>query len=88
MTLSGQVIFKPNVNAAQRKAALKTLALNVMSDSGQVIGLPLKIVPNASGHWSKTLSLTATKVPCLVKLSYEGLKSARTVQLAPASCVK
>lgn len=88
LIITGQVIFKPTVTAANRATALNTLRMSVRSNSGFVIGLPLKLTPNANGKWTKTLTLTGTEVPCLVKLKYEGLNAARTVKLAPPTCVQ
>ena len=88
LAIAGQVIFKPKLTAAKRSAALKALTLEVKSNSGLVIGQPLKLTVDANGNWQKNLALTASEVPCLVKLNYEGLNAARTVQLAPSTCVK
>jgi len=89
LTLNGQVIFKSTVTAAQRATALKNLTLSITSASGVIISKPLKLFPQPTGNWSKSITLTASEVPCLVKLSYEGLRAARLVSLAPAaSCLK
>lgn len=88
LAIGGQIIFKPKLTAAKRSAALKALTLEVKSNSGRVIGQPLKLTVDAKGNWQKNIALTASEVPCLVKLNYEGLNAARTVQLAPSTCVK
>lgn len=90
LTLSGLVIFKPTVTATQRSTYLNTLTLSMRSNLGAVIvGSPAKLAPNSTGAWTKTFTLTGSQVPCLIKVTYEGLNAARTVKSAPTtSCVK
>jgi hypothetical protein len=89
LSLAGKVLFKGAVTAAKRAASLAALRMNVKTETGVVIGVPLVLTPDINGNWTKTLALTDTQVPCAVKLDYEGLNAARTVKLAPpASCIK
>jgi hypothetical protein len=89
LKLTGQVLFKSTVTAAQRTTALANLRLNIKSQSGKVIGSPLALSPTSTGNWTKSLSLTASQVPCMAVSDYEGLKAERGVNLAPATtCVK
>ncbi|MDO9105594.1 MAG: hypothetical protein Q7U57_11615 [Methylovulum sp.] len=89
LSLGGQLIFKANLTAAQRSAALANLTLNLTSANGTIIHTPMKLLPQANGNWSRNIPLTRTEVPCTIKLSYEGLRVARAVSLAPATtCVK
>jgi hypothetical protein len=89
LKIAGQITFKSTATAAQRATALATLRMTVKSKSGMVIGLPLVLKPNATGNWSKLLTLTASQVPCTVVVDYEGLKAERGVSLAPvATCLK
>lgn len=91
LTLSGLVIFKPTVTAAQRTASLNTLRLAIRSNNNVAIpvGVPTPLKPTATGAWTKTFTLSGTQVPCLVKVVYEGLNSSRTVTAAPATtCVQ
>ncbi|KJV06102.1 hypothetical protein [Methylocucumis oryzae] len=89
MTLTGLVTFKSNVTAAQRTAALAKLTMSVSSANGKVVSTPVKLAPNSAGTWTKKFTLGASKVPCSVKVNYEGLIGMRSVSLAPAAtCVK
>ncbi|MFZ2726225.1 MAG: hypothetical protein WAX77_08250 [Methylococcaceae bacterium] len=90
LTLSGLVLFKPTVTAAQRTTSLNTLTMALRSNAGIIItGSPVKLTPSTTGSWTKTFTLTASQVPCLAKVTYEGLNAARTVTSAPAvSCLK
>ncbi len=88
LTLSGQLTFKAGVSAAKRKALLNTLTMQLRSNSGFVVGSPVKLKLDNKGAWKTVLPLTSTQVPCLVKANYEGLNASRVVNLAPASCVK
>lgn len=88
LTLAGQVFFKAGLTAAQRKAAVTSLRMSVMSATGVIISSPLPLTPLPNGNWTKSLTLTGSQVPCTVVLSYEGLKASRPISLAPASCVK
>jgi hypothetical protein len=89
LTVSGLIKFKKSSTAATRAAALKTLRLNIKSNAGTVVGMPLLLSPKAgTGAWTSTLALTATQVPCLIKAEYEKLTTARAVKPAPASCLK
>jgi hypothetical protein len=88
LTLSGQVAFKPGVNSAKQKTLLGTLGLEIKSHSGLVVGSPILLKSTAKGSWTHSLSLAATKAPCSVKASYEGLIATRAVISAPAGCLK
>lgn len=89
LTLSGKVVYKSSLTAQQRTAAMANLTMSLTSGSGVVISPPVKLTPAASGYWQKNISLSATAVPCGIKLNYEGLQAARIVSLAPAaSCIK
>jgi len=89
LSLAGQVVFKANLTVAQRTSALASLTLNIMSSSGVIVYAPVKLSPQVNGNWFKAIPLTGSEVPCSIKLSYEGLKAARSVSLAPAAtCVK
>lgn len=88
LTLAGQVIFKAGMTSAQRSATIANLRMSVMSAKGVIISSPLLLTPQANGNWSKTLPLTASQVPCNIKVVYEGLKSTRAVSLAPSTCVQ
>ena len=88
--LEGKVVFQPTVTAAQRTAALNSLLMSVKTEAGVAVGTSAKLTADANGNWATTISsLTSTKVPCVVKLDYEGLIATRTVKLAPAAtCLK
>jgi hypothetical protein len=89
LKLTGQVLFKPSVTAAQRTAALANLRMNVTSQTGMVIGMPLAVAPTLTGNWTKSLKLSNSQVPCTVVVNYEGLKAEYPVNLAPAAtCVR
>ena len=90
LTLSGLVTFKPSVTATQRTTYLNTLTMALRSNAGAVVlGSPVKLTPTTTGSWTKTFTLTGSQVPCLVKVTYEGLNAARTVSAAPAAtCLK
>ena len=89
LTLTGQLAFKNTLTATQRKTALATLNLNVKSNFGKIIVNATKLTLDSKGSWVKKITLDATHVPCAVKLTYEGLRSARSVSSAPsATCVK
>lgn len=89
LKLSGSLAFKSGLSATQRAAALASLTMTMTSANGVIVHTPVKLVPQASGNWSKSFNMTAGEVPCQIKLDYEGLKAMRTVSLAPAaSCVK
>lgn len=90
LTLTGNVIFKKTVSAAAKAAAIKSLRLNVKSNSNKAVVTPVALVVNAStGTWTRIFPLTATKVPCIVKAEYEGLKAtARAVKPISTTCVK
>lgn len=85
LNLIGSLAFKTGLSDAQRAAALANLTMSVKSADGYTISPPVKLAPQANGNWYKSLSLTGVeKVPCMIKLEYEGLKVARTVSLASA----
>jgi hypothetical protein len=89
LKLSGQLLFKSTVTAAQRTAALSTLKMNVKSATGMVVSLPLPLTPTLIGNWTKSITLTAAQVPCMVVIDYEGLKAERPVAGAAATtCLK
>ncbi len=89
MTLNGVLTFKSNITAAQRTAALAKLTMTVTSAKGTVVSQPVKLAPNSAGTWTKKFTLGPSKVPCSVKINYEGLIGMRPVSLAPAAtCVK
>jgi len=89
LTLNGQLAFKNTLTVKQRNAALKTLKLNAKSNFGKVIVNATSLTLDANGSWVKKIPLSATQVPCAVRLTYEGLRAARPVSLAPvATCVK
>lgn len=90
LTLAGLVVFKPTVTATQRNTYLNTLTMSLRSNAGIIItGSPVKLTPTSTGNWTKTFTLSASQVPCLIKVTYEGLNAARTVKSAPAaSCLK
>lgn len=81
LTLIGQVFFKAGLSAAQRDYALASLLMTITNSKGRMISLPVKLSPLANGNWSKSLKLLEEDedVPCVVRLSYEGLKVERTV---------
>jgi hypothetical protein len=86
LVLAGKVLFKSNLTAAQRATALARLRMTVKSESGVAVTTPLALSPDSQGNWGSVLA--NTQVPCSVKLNYEGLNAARTVKLAPESCIK
>ncbi|WP_394753955.1 hypothetical protein [Crenothrix sp.] len=88
LTMAGRLVFKKTAATAAKAAALRSLRLNIKSNNGVVVGLPVLLKPSASGAWISTFTLTATQVPCLVKAKYEKLMAARTVKSAPATCKK
>ncbi|MCF7988248.1 MAG: hypothetical protein K9L60_11830 [Methylovulum sp.] len=89
LTLAGKVVYKSNLTAQQRAAAMAKLTMSLTSSTGIVISPPVKLTPAANGYWQKNINLSATAVPCGIKLNYEGLQAARIVSLAPAaSCIK
>jgi hypothetical protein len=88
LSLSGQLTFKPNVTAAQRKTALNTLTMQLRSNDNIIFGTPLKLTPKSTGAWTSSIPLTSALVPCLIKAEYEGLNATRLVKLAPANCVQ
>jgi hypothetical protein len=88
LILTGKVIFKATVTAAQRTAALNTLLMTLQSGSGKVIGSPLKLKLSTDGSWRRAIPLTGVQVPCSIRLNYEGLNAIRTVKQSPTTCVK
>lgn len=88
LNLTGSVIFKNGLTAAQRNAALKSLDLNMRTNSGLKIGSALNLVVDANGNWKKSVPLKATAVPCIIKLEYEGLNASNSVKLHPKACVQ
>jgi hypothetical protein len=88
LLLEGKVLFQSSVTLAQRKTALANLTMNIKTESGVVIGSPLKLTTGLNGNWTQTLSLLDTQVPCVVQLDYEGIIATRTVKITPATCVK
>jgi len=89
LTITGQLAFKNSLTATQRKTALATLNLNVKSNFGKIIVNATKLTLDSKGSWVKKITVDASHVPCTVKLTYEGLRAARPVSLAPsATCVK
>jgi hypothetical protein len=89
LTLSGQIAFNSNVNAAQRNAALSNLRMSVTSANGKIISQPVRLTANNTGSWTRTITLAANKTPCTVVVSYEGLNASRPVSQAPSrTCVK
>lgn len=88
LVINGRIGFKSKVSAVAQKLALKTLRLNLKSNSGVIVGTPLTLRPNAKLAWTNTIVLPATQVPCLLKAEYEGLRTARTVKPVPKGCLK
>ncbi|MDO9105593.1 MAG: hypothetical protein Q7U57_11610 [Methylovulum sp.] len=83
LNLAGWLAFKPNLTTAQRAAVLANLTMSVKSSKGYTLRAPVKLTPQASGNWYKSLALTdVEKVSCAIKLEFEGLKVARTVTMA------
>jgi hypothetical protein len=89
LSLAGKLLFKPTVSIAQQAVSLATLRMNVRTEAGMTVGVPVALTPDVAGNWTTVLTLTDAQVPCAVRLDYEGLNAARTVKLAPAAtCVK
>lgn len=83
LNLAGAVVFKQGLSALQRQTALKTLRMNMRTNSGFSVGSASSLVVDSLGNWKKTLTLKSTAVPCTVKLEYEGLNATSAVKLAP-----
>ncbi|WP_394754270.1 hypothetical protein [Crenothrix sp.] len=83
LNLTGAVIFKSTLTAAQRNAALKTLSLKMRTNSGFGVGSASHLTADANGNWKKSVALKAAAVPCTIKLEYEGLNATSPVKLAP-----
>ncbi len=88
LSLSGQVIFKPNVTTTQRDTVLSTLTMQLRSNNDIAVASPLKLVPDKNGVWTSAIPLTSAEVPCLVKASFEDLNASRKVKLSPANCLQ
>jgi hypothetical protein len=88
LNLTGSVIFKSGLTTAQRNAALKSLDLNMRTNSGAIVGSALNLTVDASGSWKKSVPLKASNVPCIIKLEYEGLNASSSVKLHPKVCVQ
>lgn len=88
LTMTGRLVFKKSVTSATKATALKSLRLNIKSNSGVTVGLPAVLTPNATGAWTSSFALTTTQVPCLVKAEYEKLNAARATKTAPLTCKK
>ncbi len=79
LKLSGNIQFQANLSNAQRSTLLKKLSMSVKTSKDKLISPALKLTINAKGDWFKSISLAKTTPPCIVKLEYEYLKSARPV---------
>lgn len=88
LTLSGSINFKKTTTPAARVETLKTLRLQVKSNTGTLLGLPIILKPTAKGAWSSKLTLSRTQVPCIIKADYEKLIAARTVSGLVGMCKK
>jgi hypothetical protein len=88
LTLNGNISFKKTASPSARTAALKTLKLQVKSNSGVNLGSPITLKPTAKGIWSSKVTLSRTQVPCIIKADYEKLIAARTVSGLVGVCKK
>ncbi|MCF8006801.1 MAG: hypothetical protein K9K84_05275 [Methylovulum sp.] len=85
LKLSGNIQFQANLSNAQRSTLLKKLSMSVKTSKDKLISPSLKLTINAKGDWFKSISLAKTTPPCIVKLEYEYLKSARPVVFLTAN---
>jgi hypothetical protein len=83
LNLAGAIVFKNGLTAAQRSAALKSLNLNMRTNSGFKLSSAAHLTVDTNGNWKKTVSLKGLAIPCVVKLEYEGLNATSPVKLAP-----
>jgi hypothetical protein len=88
LNLTGVVVFKDTLTAAQRKMALNTLTLKMRSNSGLAVGSASHLTIDANGNWKKTVPFKVSNVPCTIKLNYEGLNATSPVKLAPKTCLQ
>jgi hypothetical protein len=82
LNLAGTLSYRSGLTEAQKAVIQATLVMSVKDLMGNTINTPVKILPQANGNWYKTLTLTGKKIPCTIKLEYEGLRVSRSLGFA------